>query len=98
MDDAIEMQEARMRKAQADVMYLLGELRKIFDPRMKITFVARNPENKDEYTFLSEDNVEQLADHIRTMKPPAAVDPVTGRIVQEGTQDAEFEEVRQSND
>lgn len=57
------------------VAMLMNELRAIFVPEMKLTFIARNPDEPGMYTLLTEEtDMENFAAFVLSMKKPETLD------------------------
>lgn len=81
-----ELSDAEKRKLNAlrhQVAGLMDELKKLFVPGMKLTFIARNPDDDTMYTFLTEESDNAPLLHLlQTMHKPEAIPRVdTSNVV-----------------
>ena len=69
-----ESDEERIRRAidraNKSVRFHLDEIKKVFAPHMKITLIARHPNDPEAHTFLTEEeSAEAVIEHLKRIPP-----------------------------
>lgn len=62
--------EELLKVLQARVASLLDEFKRLFVPEMKISFIARHPEEKETFSFMTEDTKEELIAFLQRVEQP----------------------------
>lgn len=63
-------EEEAVKILQAKIATLLDSFKSLFVPEMKITFIARHPEELPTYSFMTEDSKEELIKFLERVEPP----------------------------
>lgn len=68
--------EIKLSIVRERVIFLLNELKNVFASDMRLTFLARDPNSKDIYTFLTEERGKgELIEFLNSMNDPTEVFP-----------------------
>lgn len=63
-------EEDLVKMLQAKIATLLDAFKGLFVPEMKITFIARHPEEEKTFSFMTEDTKEELIKFLQRVETP----------------------------